>query len=80
MLPGRDGLEVLTTLRGSGVDTPVLVMTARDSLEDRILGLDGGADDYLVKPSAFEEMLARVQALLRRPGSATWCGSVSATS
>jgi two-component system copper resistance phosphate regulon response regulator CusR len=67
MLPGHDGLEVLTALRHNGVDTPVLVMTARDSLEDRILGLDSGADDYLVKPFAFEEMLARVRALLRRP-------------
>jgi DNA-binding response OmpR family regulator len=67
MLPGRDGLEVLTTLRNSGVDTPVLVLTARDTLEDRVLGLDSGADDYLVKPFAFEEMLARIRALLRRP-------------
>jgi two-component system copper resistance phosphate regulon response regulator CusR len=67
MLPGRDGLEVLTTLRSSGVDTPVLVLTARDTLEDRVLGLDSGADDYLVKPFAFEEMLARIRALLRRP-------------
>ena len=67
MLPGRDGLEVLRTLRNGGVDTPVLVLTARDTLEDRVLGLDGGADDYLVKPFAFEEMLARIRALLRRP-------------
>ena len=67
MLPGRDGLEVLRTLRNGGVDTPVLVLTARDALEDRVLGLDSGADDYLVKPFAFEEMLARIRALLRRP-------------
>jgi len=67
MLPGRDGLEVLTTLRNGGLETPVLVLTARDTLEDRVLGLDSGADDYLVKPFAFEEMLARVRALLRRP-------------
>jgi two-component system copper resistance phosphate regulon response regulator CusR len=67
MLPGRDGLEVLKTLRSSGVDTPVLILTARDALEDRVLGLDSGADDYLVKPFAFEEMLARIRALLRRP-------------
>jgi two-component system copper resistance phosphate regulon response regulator CusR len=67
MLPGRDGLEVLTALRNGGLETPVLVLTARDTLEDRVLGLDSGADDYLVKPFAFEEMLARVRALLRRP-------------
>jgi DNA-binding response OmpR family regulator len=66
-LPGRHGLEVLKALRGRGMHTPVLVVTARDTLEDRILGLDSGADDYLVKPFAFEEMLARVRALLRRP-------------
>ena len=65
-LPGRDGLQILRTLRERGVDTPVLVLTARDSLEDRVLGLDAGADDYLVKPFAFEEMLARVRALVRR--------------
>ena len=65
-LPGRDGLHILRTLRERGVDTPVLVLTARDTLEDRVIGLDGGADDYLVKPFAFEEMLARVRALLRR--------------
>ncbi|MQA31169.1 MAG: response regulator, partial [Luteitalea sp.] len=68
-LPGRDGLEVLATLRNSGVDTPVLVLTARDTLDDRVRGLDSGADDYLVKPFAFEEMLARIRALLRRPRS-----------
>jgi DNA-binding response OmpR family regulator len=68
-LPGRDGLEVLTTLRNSGVSTPVLVLTARDTLDDRVRGLDSGADDYLVKPFAFEEMLARIRALLRRPRS-----------
>jgi two-component system copper resistance phosphate regulon response regulator CusR len=65
-LPGRDGLEILRTLRERGVDTPVLVLTARDSLEDRVIGLDTGADDYLVKPFAFEEMLARIRALVRR--------------
>src|SRR5436190_4637285 len=52
-LPGRDGLEILRTLRERGVDTPVLVLTARDTLEDRVIGLDTGADDYLVKPFAF---------------------------
>src|SRR5436309_948416 len=58
-LPGRDGLQILSTLRERGDRTPVLILTARDSLEDRVLGLDSGADDYLVKPFAFEEMLAR---------------------
>src|SRR4029453_21824 len=66
MLPERDGLQVLTTLRGRGVETPVLVLTARDTLEDRVLGLDSGADDYLVKPFAFAELLARTRALVRR--------------
>jgi len=70
MLPGRDGLQVLSTLRGQGVETPVLVLTARDALEDRVAGLDSGADDYLVKPFAFAEVLARIRALLRR-GRAT---------
>jgi two-component system, OmpR family, copper resistance phosphate regulon response regulator CusR len=65
-LPNRDGLEILRTLRGRGVKTPVLIQTARDTVEDRVLGLDAGADDYLVKPFAFEEMLARIRALLRR--------------
>jgi DNA-binding response OmpR family regulator len=66
-LPGRDGLMILTALRERGIRTPVLVLTARDSLEDRVRGLDSGADDYLVKPFAFEEVLARLRALLRRP-------------
>jgi two-component system, OmpR family, copper resistance phosphate regulon response regulator CusR len=65
-LPGRDGLEILTTLRAKGVKTPVLVLTARDTLQDRVAGLDSGADDYLVKPFAFAELLARIRALLRR--------------
>ena len=65
-LPGRDGLQILHTLRERGVETPVLVLTARDSLEDRVVGLDSGADDYLIKPFAFAELLARVRALLRR--------------
>jgi DNA-binding response OmpR family regulator len=69
-LPGRDGLQILTALRARGVETPVLVLTARDSLEDRVAGLDKGADDYLVKPFAFEEVLARVRALVRRARSA----------
>jgi DNA-binding response OmpR family regulator len=66
MLPGRDGLEVLATLRRKGLLTPVLMLTARDAVEDRVAGLDAGADDYLVKPFAFDELLARVRALLRR--------------
>jgi DNA-binding response OmpR family regulator len=65
-LPGRDGLEILTALRQRGVKTPVLVLTARDSLQDRVVGLDAGADDYLVKPFAFAELVARVRALARR--------------
>ena len=66
MLPGRDGIEVLTTLRKRGTQTPVLILTAKDAVEDRVLGLDSGADDYLVKPFAFSELLARIRALLRR--------------
>lgn len=66
MLPGRDGLQVLCTLRKRGLQTPVLILTARDAIEDRVQGLDSGADDYLVKPFAFPELLARVRARLRR--------------
>lgn len=66
MLPGRDGLEILEALRKKGFLTPVLVLTARDGVEDRVAGLDAGADDYLVKPFAFAELLARVRALVRR--------------
>ena len=66
MLPGRSGLEILQTLRQRRVETPVLILTARDGVEDRVLGLDLGADDYLVKPFALAELLARVRALLRR--------------
>jgi two-component system, OmpR family, copper resistance phosphate regulon response regulator CusR len=65
-LPGRSGLEILKTLRQRGIHTPVLILTARDAMEDRVLGLDTGADDYLIKPFAFAELLARVRALLRR--------------
>jgi DNA-binding response OmpR family regulator len=68
MLPSRDGLEVLRALRSSGKKTPVLLLTARDSVEDRVIGLDAGADDYLVKPFAFAELVARLRALLRRAG------------
>ena len=66
MLPGRDGLEVLATMRSRHRGIPVLVVTARDSVEDRVIGLDAGADDYLVKPFAFAELLARIRALSRR--------------
>ncbi len=66
MLPRRDGLSVLRTLRERHVDTPVLLLTARDAVPDKVTGLDLGADDYLTKPFAFEEFLARVRALLRR--------------
>ena len=66
MLPGRSGLEILQALRQRRVDTPVLILTARDGVDDRVLGLDLGADDYLVKPFAMPELLARVRALLRR--------------
>ena len=66
MLPGRDGLEILSTLRERAIHTPVLVLTAKDAVEDRVAGLDSGADDYLVKPFAFAELLARIRALLRR--------------
>ncbi len=65
-LPGRDGLEILRAIRQRRMETPVLVLTARDSLEDRVTGLDAGADDYLVKPFAFAELLARIRALVRR--------------
>lgn len=66
MLPGRDGVEILQTLRRQGMKLPVLLLTAKDAIEDRVLGLDAGADDYLVKPFAFPELGARIRALLRR--------------
>jgi len=66
MLPGRSGLEILSTLRQRRIETPVLILTARDGVDDRVLGLDLGADDYLVKPFALPELLARIRALLRR--------------
>ena len=66
MLPGRDGIQVLTTIRKRGLETPVLLLTARDGLQDRVHGLNSGADDYLVKPFAFAELLARIRALMRR--------------
>jgi two-component system, OmpR family, response regulator len=66
MLPGIDGFETCRRLRKNGIWAPVLMLTARDSVEDRVAGLDTGADDYLVKPFAYDELLARVRALLRR--------------
>jgi two-component system copper resistance phosphate regulon response regulator CusR len=66
MLPGRHGLEILATLRSRHRGIPVLILTARDAVQDRAAGLDTGADDYLVKPLAFPELLARLRALLRR--------------
>lgn len=66
MLPGRDGLDVLRELRSKGFSTPVLILTARDTVEDKVLGLDSGANDYLVKPFAFAELLARLRVLLRK--------------
>lgn len=71
MLPGRNGFEILKTMRQLGFSTPVLMLTARDAIEDRVRGLDSGADDYLVKPFAFPELLARVRALSRRGGPDT---------
>jgi two-component system, OmpR family, copper resistance phosphate regulon response regulator CusR len=66
MLPSIDGMEVCRTLRANGLRTPILMLTARDAVEDRVRGLDSGADDYLIKPFAFAELLARVRALSRR--------------
>jgi two-component system, OmpR family, copper resistance phosphate regulon response regulator CusR len=65
-LPGRDGLHILSSLRDRGVKTPILVLTARDSVADRALGLQSGADDYIVKPFALAELMARIRALVRR--------------
>jgi two-component system, OmpR family, copper resistance phosphate regulon response regulator CusR len=66
MLPGRNGLDILQALRQRHIETPVMILTARDGVDDRVLGLDRGADDYLVKPFALPELLARIRALLRR--------------
>jgi two-component system, OmpR family, response regulator MprA len=71
LMPGLDGLEVCRRMRDTGDRTPVLMLTARDGVEDRVAGLDAGADDYLPKPFALEELLARLRALLRRSG---WAG------
>ena len=69
-LPGKDGIAVCRSLREKKIMTPVIMLTARDTVEDKILGLDSGADDYLVKPFSFEELLSRVRALARRPSAA----------
>lgn len=68
MLPGMDGMEILTLLRRENIPTPVIFLTALGQLQDRTLGLNSGADDYIVKPFAFEELLARIRCVLRRPG------------
>ncbi len=73
-LPDRDGLELISELRAAGNATPILILTARDEVDDRVTGLDRGADDYLTKPFAVKELAARLRALLRRPG-----GSLGAT-
>jgi two-component system, OmpR family, copper resistance phosphate regulon response regulator CusR len=66
MLPGRDGVEILTALRKQGLSVPVLFLTSKDAIDDRVRGLEAGADDYLVKPFAFSELVARIRALTRR--------------
>ena len=71
MMPVMDGLAVLKKMRAKGLSTPVLLLTARDSIEDRVAGLDAGANDYLIKPFAFEELLARIRVLLRKPREAS---------
>lgn len=70
LLPKRDGISVLKTLREQGNEQPVLMLTAKDAISDRVIGLDAGADDYLVKPFAFEELMARIRALMRRSSEA----------
>jgi two-component system, OmpR family, manganese sensing response regulator len=76
MMPGRSGVEICHWLRTQGDQTPVLVLTAKDTIDDRVTGLDAGADDYMVKPFELRELLARVRALLRRPSIVTVTGAV----
>ncbi|MDR0591530.1 MAG: response regulator transcription factor [Candidatus Nomurabacteria bacterium] len=71
MLPGIEGVEITRQIRTAGIHTPILILTAKSQIRDRVEGLDAGADDYLVKPFSFEELLARIRALLRRPQDAT---------
>jgi two-component system, OmpR family, response regulator QseB len=68
-LPGKDGLTILEELRGQGVQTPVIILTARDDIQDKVVGFEAGADDYVTKPFRFEELLARIRARLRNSGS-----------
>lgn len=67
MLPGLNGIEICQKLRAENINTPILILTAKDQVADKVIGLDAGADDYLPKPFAFEELLARIRALIRRP-------------
>ncbi len=67
MLPGKDGISVCNSLRMQGITVPIIMLTARDTVQDKITGLDAGADDYLIKPFSFDELVARIRALLRRP-------------
>lgn len=80
-MPGGDGLEVIAEARRAGALTPILMLTARDTPGDRIAGLDAGSDDYLVKPFSFDELLARLRALMRRPraalGTVMFCGALA---
>lgn len=76
MMPKKNGLQVLKYIRGQKRHTPVLLLTAKDSIEDRVTGLDAGADDYLVKPFAFDELLARIRVMLRKNSSAETKGNI----
>src|SRR3954449_1175982 len=78
MLPGRDGMSVLGSIRESKPMLPVIVLTARDAVEDKVAGLDGGATDYVTKPFSFDELTARIRAHLRRPPQAEATGSARA--
>ncbi|MCL6631876.1 MAG: response regulator transcription factor [Alicyclobacillus herbarius] len=78
MLPGMSGLDIVRQLRAEKLDVPILLLTARDAVSDRVAGLDAGADDYLVKPFANEELLARIRALARRPAALAGTDAISA--